>query len=429
MKWYEENNQLILKDQFGKGCAGIMALIIGGFFALGGFLFFGFMIEEMFGNIFEIGIKRLIPLIREGDKDISILAAPLIFGFIGLVAFLSGVSMLTSPFKKRVIIDSNKQLIRLDINDGKDGYEFHFGEVDSILIRKETRRRSSSSRSSTTYTVFVINIVKVDGALFWVDSFTTNDKLIQHIEILKGLTGFKVTDPDGLYKDVGAGKTYEYITSTVPNSKSKLIQIKNELNGKKITIRTSISIISIITLFIVFVLFSSIPALIFGSLVTSSLFTLVFIIPFGFLFYSIFIIIMLTMFKRYIIKIRGSEIQIQLKFAIPFVDSFLGKKIQFNRDNVKSIRLNYYETTGFKLSMGLYPPVELGGMSSLFFNSGIFNPQSRTSSSGLRENEQEIGLWEIPVTQRSKNGPKIQDLFYLEKYLENEISVDESIKE
>ncbi len=424
MKWITEQDRIEIKDNFSQGCLGGILAAVGLIFAgIGGVVGF-FMLDDLNVDALGMDFQKFSLYIQKNYTSLIHLLFPIIFIIIGLIFLLLAARYFRQSKQAKVIIDLASQRVRYDINAGKDGYEFSFGEVLQLYTIKEVRTSSNSSGNSS-YTVYVVQIVKIDGAVFWLDTLSSSKSFTEKVKAILNLTGFALQDDSGLIGSQEASQNYQKRMPSLISDYSPAVAINNTGLGTRIEMRKKGSLFGAILGGLAMLLFLLIPAVI--MLLAFRTDNLGFKIGFSF-FMTIFYIILLfgvvVGLKKYIIEISGNRLTILLKFKLSFLDGLFGKKIEIDQHSIKTIRLNRKEGLGFQLSVGINPPIEMNRMSTILFNAGAFSKKTKPLANTKRSAEQEIGLWTLSPTIPG-NGPMLNDLVYLESFLQDTLRIQE----
>lgn len=426
MKWTAEEGRLEIRTGFGQGCIGAVLVVLGlSFVVIAMVVGVGFW-TKLGGSVSFSNLQDFLVQIQTHISDFIPVFVLFVFGLFGLLFIFVGFSKFGKSDQPKVILDPVSQKVRYDIGDGKDGYEFSFGEVAYIDTCKEVRTSSGgSSGHSSSYTAYVIQLVKTDGALFWIDTFTVEKIFKERMQQLLDLSGFELRDRSGVLENRPAAKQYEKRMPSMVADVSSVVRIEGTSMGTRVEIKKKSSLMGRFVGLILLLLFLSLPAI--GLFLAYSHGNLGFRIGFTFfavIFYGFTFIGILVGLKKYIVDIRGMEVHVFLKFKLGFLNNLFGKEITIDASSIKTVRLNFYEGQGFQLSLGIDPPIPMKGLSSALFNAGAFRKNKGALTQSKRANEQEIGLWMLQPGV-AKNGLKVSDLVYLESFLQDTLSVRE----
>ncbi len=125
--------------------------------------------------------------------------------------------------------------------------------------------------------------------------------------------------------------------------------------------------------------------------------------------------------KKYTLMLRPGGLQIEMGLGPAIIDRLISQKVFIPRASIKAVHVHRIAGGHFWLSLALQEPVKLPSFGRLMFNGGVF---TRHMEAWGEEDGFEVGLWEVPAEQTSKQGPYLGDVLALKRLIERQYLKD-----
>ena len=382
-----------------------------------GCLYYGF---AGLGYIIIIGAALYIAAIWE---DISLWKA-MIPGFVmlfGIVFAFSGSAYRKMNFQSTVVLDADQELLTF-YKEEKNKFYFGLGRISYARLVK-VMKSSGSGNGSRRYPTYQLFLVQEDGAHFWLDTFISEKLMHESIQIFYDCLGMEIKDETGLEYNKVKRKQYGKMTMHQNESYiSSFLDIKDEVDAKKISIKEKSSLSLSLFKFVVFVIFFSAPLIIFlGQDSGPHIMFTIFAGLFSLIWYGILSLIFILQLKRFQIVVKYDELALDMKFSFPGLNKLLGKLVVIPRHQIKYVRLHRLDEGNYWLSISVSSQAPIPEPSFLF-NLGFINKEAVKD---LFPQEKVFGLWEVQGYMKSSYSIDYDGLLYLENLLQQHLKIEE----
>jgi hypothetical protein len=352
------------------------------------------------------------------DKISSVILSSLgaIFGLILLITMRTHSK---NKFIRELNFDKNNESIKFT-EDTIILAEFTFTSVTGIKVVKEIRSRNSSSSSgNSSYPVWLVYLIKNDGAFFWVDTFMEEEEAITNSKRISVLL-----DLDNIDRKKGVETERSF-----PVSQGKFVNTKETSKGLEISLFQEKSFSDKIVVILVFLLFLGVISLLLSYAIRSfivdgdSIF-LFFLIPFSILFVTILLFFLLySVVKQTKLTVNSGELIISYDFGLSLITKLLGKPRIIPSNVIRYIRVNQLENNSFWLSAVVDSKFEIDTLDKLHdMVSGFSNEELK-----INESEKLISLMLVFGIKKLTNAPSYNDLIYIEQLIENKLVLREKL--
>lgn len=428
--WREENNSLICEsNRRGMGCV-YPVLAVFGFF------------------VFAAPALLLIARFSE-PGEAGELSSALLTGLIslfGLVFFLVGLTSRKMSFYSRLRIDRDQGVIELAREKDRVEYRLGLAQVAGIELFKVRKSRGGSNTGSIlTYQIF---FVKTDGAYFWLDTFYNAEKFQDTATRLAAYTGLPLQDHTGLSVDLDRQREYQdRFGDSSSYEPSRFLEIGaaggpggqdvpgpgpamkgDRRPGTTLTLRENRTFLERVLMIAVFTLFLGVPAYIVLQIVETSqdgpgglVFALI-AVPFLIIFVAIVLLVILMNARKFEIRSRAAELQVEMKFAFSFMTRLLGKTLIIPREAIRAVRVNRLDEGHCWLSLALDPSFQLPAGGGMLFAIGAFAKPKATAPWDLKN---VLSLWEVQGFVKPGKGAGINDLLRIESIVQKDMGLDD----
>lgn len=360
------------------------------------------------GFLFLLGGISLLFLRPDGLAD-GLLPLTSFGIFFGLIMVSTGFYNIKRKFLVVTEIDGKRDWVSLYKNDPSKAIKIPFADFQAILLRKEVRTSSKSTR-----TTYVIYLIKKDKSAFWLSTDTDKRSFKERVDQLFSILRLPVVNQSDMELQIPTPENYDPVSISAPSwQMSKFVHIKK---GVGVTLIEMANPVTFMSLFFTFLIFSF-----FGFFITMA-------ITQGFkdfnglgdIALAVFVIVLLFLFslfltlKKTVLELRAESLTLSLKLRIKLFDMLLGKKIVIPADAILSIRVHRVERGGFQLGLGLDPRFQLPPFTSLMMNLGFVD-----NAVLPQDTEKFLSLWEAYFITEKNEGIGFQDLVLLEANLQN----------
>ncbi|OHD07076.1 MAG: hypothetical protein A2Y41_06210 [Spirochaetes bacterium GWB1_36_13] len=411
--WKADSQELILEKQKVSGCV---------------FIFLSFFgIVMMSGGIAGIYFRY-----SSTDSDNFFLL--FIFYFLTMMGLIITYAGFTSPskgFGEKIVFSLSREKIFFYLSSLQNiPFEIGLGEILHIHVLKE-RRRSSSSTSghSSYYTVYLVYLIKTDGAEICLTLFNLEDEWLRFIDALVQFTGLPLKSETEAVQEKNGSKTYHPLeNSSLSYPLSGFVKEENSEGKRIFTIKKekknlfSKMMASLIWLFLV-----SLPVfilihvfLLMTDTDISSIVIKVLTGIFSLFFLTLLFLTLLNSFKTYSIAVSSKGVDISLKFP---VFSFFNQEVSIPASDIRQVRVNRGEEGHFFLSLGIADSVNLTLKKRIFFTMGAF--QKKDIAGKFLSSIKMLPLWEVQAWAKPGLTATVFDLLYLEKMIEKGLRLSE----
>lgn len=357
------------------------------------------------------------------------------FAFWDSLSFIALYSIIRLPrnnsYKNIFIFDNKEEILFIHFSRVDNApYRIPFCDVSHIGLYLEYVYTDSDSDSGKTE-VFVVYLVKNDGAKILLESNYSIDKSLSLIAELKELTEFSIVDYISGENNFTTERKYKEI-KIIPDISncSNFLKVEESFAECKFFLYKPKRKFSDNLIFIlVGLIFFGIPLYMmrsvlrdFSSIGAFAFIPLTFLIVFFLLAVFIFTLIILMQNRDYIITVRDRELETGIFFKIPYFSKYLDKNILFKKDDIKYVRVNRLTTNGFNLTLCLENSVEIPKFTKFLSNLSSDNKNAIVSR---KTDENILQLWEINRWGDKDNLPSIFDLEYTEKKIQEYLSLEE----
>ncbi|MDX1960118.1 MAG: hypothetical protein SFU98_16235 [Leptospiraceae bacterium] len=410
MKW-EEDVKLKISDQTAQlvGCTKLP------------FSIFGFSI--MIGS----GIYLLSKLISGNFSSTD---------FIGLIAFSFGYVLTTvgsksnpySSIVNEIVVDKSNESIEFisGFKEKNNSISFPFSEFKNIYLDKQIRSNTSSSSSSNVYYEYNIYLTKKDGSLYFIDQTYDETNFKQNVQTLIKHIDLVVVDKSGVAQNKLSGTNYTKTFETKIKTESKFIEEKKTGSGIVLSItkpdepRMLKMFIPISLIFLGTPIWFIITIIQFGEY----FFTLYFVVPFCVIFVSMFLLFIIKQFEKYTLTINSFNIVVEYSYP-SFLNIFFNRKIEAPSDSIIYVQVNRLLTGTYQLSLELNSDKYIKDLGVLFYFYNFGN-ENLSGTYNIEKKNKILWLWQTVVSD-GIDKPNFEDLFFLEKIIQDNLELKEKI--
>lgn len=378
-----------------------------------------YVVPMLLGGLIMAGAATLLVFLFLGMVDIELLPLGAIMFPFGLLFFMAGLNNRSRQFSYYVHVDAFHK--RLDFYRDKPGkgYSFPFSDIDRILLNTEIRRTqgggSTDSSRSRSYNVYVLYLIKKDGAAFWLDTFGSVEEMHKKARLL--LDALPVSCEDR----TGSGYTRNIMNpfksagrEMFPLSRGVDISEKPD-GGTEILLRKRITPSGWLTLFLIFFFMGGLAGVLVYNLVRSNvIFAVVFspliLVPVGLILFMVFL-----MQKRYRLILKPDSLIAKIEFKTSILNKKLGREVRIPSGELRSVRLSRFDGGGFRLQLGLSKDVTIPGSTALLFSAASFGA---AGIPGIEEEETVLPLWEMAPDTMDSEGASFADLAAIEQHIQ-----------
>jgi hypothetical protein len=378
-----------------------------------------YVIPIILGGLIMTGSAVLLVFILLGmaAKDFIPLGA-IMFPF-GLLFFMAGLSNKSRQFNYYVRFDVFHNRLEFYRDKPGKGYSFPFSEIDRIFLNTEVRRTQGSgsggSTRSRTYNVYVIYLIKKDGAAFWLDTLGNVEEMREKARLLLA------TLPISCEDRTGSGLAKESINPYKTAGReifqlSRGVEISNQPDGSsEILLRRRITPTGYLTLFLIFFFMGGLVGVLIYNIIRTNVFLALFFSPFALVPVGIILFIVFLMQKHYRLILKRDSLIAKIEFKTSILNRKMGKEVSIPRNELRSVRLNRFDGGGFRLQLGLSKDFSIPDSTTLLFSAASFGA---AGIPGIEEEETVLPLWEMTPDTTDAEGASFADLAAIEQHIQ-----------
>ncbi len=384
-----------------------------------GFLYWGF---AGLGLLIFLISSTFLVFSLTGEGAISYLGLFISFFacVIGLVVPYACFASLAKGFQERICFDRSREEVRITNTTRKsDIWCIPFANLLHVRATSEVHEDNE-----TSYTVFVLYLIARDGAEIWVTESGSQEKLTDLFIKIMNLTGLRGVCEYDENASRSEEKKYVLLSSELQVAPGPFVEKMNDQEGDIWTLKPPRRPIhEILILSVMFLFFTSAPILILLAIQNAQ--TPWLILAFTYflmlLWYSSLVMVLLISLKDFRLRVSRSRLRLEIVFkALPF----LTRQIDIPSEQVQQVRTNRIAEGHCSLSLGVTSDFSKGSeLSRFLLRTSLFS--KTVVPSKLVKNQSSVILWTVPIWTPSDRGPSVRDLIWLEKMIEEKLSLKE----
>lgn len=372
------------------------------------------------GGLIMAGAVTLLVFIFLGTVDRGLIPLGSVMILFGLLFLLAGINNLSRQFSYYVRIDKFNKRLQFYRNKPSRGFSFPLGEIDRILLNKEVRTSYSDSSGGTSrarkYNVYLIYIVKIDGAAFWLDTFNTPKELEEKAAMLLSEVEVSCEDKTGCGLSRKMENPYGRESRDRFKTSDGVVFTDNKDGSREISLRRKVTANGVITLFLIFFFMGGLAGVAIFKIMQAGWIMAFIAAPVALVPIGIILLIIFIMQKRYRLILHPGSLTARIEFKASFLNKRMGKEVDIPADRLRSVRLNRYDGGGFRLQLGMDQDYPVAGSTSLLFSTASIGA---LGIPGLDDGEKVLPLWEMTPNTLDSEGASFTDLAALEQILQD----------
>ncbi len=350
-----------------------------------------------------------------------------IMGFIFILAYFSRRGM---DFRWAVVVD------RTGLHFEHDGRSVRF-DVDRFRSL-EVQHTSGGNRRRSMYALY---LRRKDGSYFWIQTETRAEALEPWIDAIRqflplpvhyatpeplALKGLEpIPPPNSALESAPDATTPVLFDSSLLHAKVRTVDGLEELS-----LQQPASWISRAIMILTALLFVGTPMAIGWQFFLdrasdpgTSWVSVFGVLPFILLFTLLALGMLTLSTRRYAVILRADQIRMKVRLAGDSLSRIIPRLFTrdrvISRDDIRSVRVDRLAEGNLRLAVvrkhraGTASPL----LDKILFQVSLFRPPP----GGPGESDEVLGLWEIPGTNRRKDGPVMEDLLFLEKKIQDRL--------
>ncbi len=410
--WDTEQSRIFIKAQEQPpGCSVAAFFIFGGIFLAAGIaIYMKFLDMDFIDNSLPVAVFSAL------------------FGIFG---WFGAMGPRRKSVESMITVDSFNDKVSYHTSGGGADIVIPFAHLSAVVIHETVTKksdtdpihaeRSISSQPKYRYT-YRIYLLKNDGSIIWLSSFSRKPEALEHTRLLLERIRISCIDEahgglertlENPYKDVSS--------RNVPTDVSSHVKIEDMEGVAKIKLRYErYGFRGVINFIFAFTLFIGCPVWFYieNKAMVHAWFLIIPSIPF-----VAMIILIFVRGRSYTAICRPKSIDVSIRFWFPLFQWFLGKTVEIQSSALKAVRVNRYEGDQFHLELIVDKNYSLPRGSKLAFNTGAVRMLPRAV---LPEDLKPLGIWMIiPISQQG-SGPLVSDLQSIEMLIQKIYRLDAS---